>query len=150
MNLSKESVREIVDSGCTISLPYKEKIDNWFTNIELCKRGSRYMILGEIYISKKEFDDIWVEFSKFFDNIGMIQYEVVEKTPLLDPDDFEKVKRLVYKRVRELRLKGISHGRKKKYPKQRKNILHGGRSSQLKKVEEWYKKRRVSHSRRLK
>ena len=101
MNLSKEAVREIVDSGCTISLPYKEKIDDYFNNIELWKRGSRYVISGEMYIPKKTFDEIWVEFSKFFDNIGIIQKEIVENNQLLDADDFDEIRRLVFQRVRD-------------------------------------------------
>jgi len=144
MNLSKEAVKEVVDSGCTISLPYKVKIDDYFSEIKLNGDSSYYNIIGAggVHFFNKTFDEIWVEFSKFFNNIGIIFKEIVVENPDLcldcSSEDWLKVKRLVFQRARDIRAKGIKFGRRKSAAKPRRNSCYGGRASQLKDVEEYY------------
>ena len=79
----------------------------------------------------------------------------MSENPDLNPEDSREdwmaIKRLVYQRVRDIQTKGITFGRRKNI-KQRKNILHGGRASSLKKTEDWYKIRRkeIKYGRRRK
>jgi hypothetical protein len=75
----KESIRQLLLLGCKVSISYKRKINEWFSNIEI------YALNGLYYVDYKEYDNIEDAINIFCDtaftskNVGLIQRRLQDK-----------------------------------------------------------------------
>lgn len=67
-------LEEFLDLHGTISIPYKEKFDEFFSEIRAWKNSLGYDIQSNDCFTKfNNFDDFYKEFSSYFNNIGVLQ-----------------------------------------------------------------------------
>lgn len=102
--------KEFVDLGGTLTIPYKENLENWYSYITLNEIGGVYVLIGGPFRAENydSFESAFEAFEKCFDNIGIIQRKIMAKHPELEFDrtedeNFIKLKKLVeqYKKEKQ-------------------------------------------------
>lgn len=105
--IDKESLKNVLDNGASVKIPYKECLDEWFSDVTIFKNYNTYTIFGinTVHNEFKNFDDAYLCFKKYSINLGIVQKYVQENYTNLDPeneDDWITLKNMItklYKRI---------------------------------------------------
>ena len=111
-------IEMVLEHGGTIELPYKQKLNDWFTHygIRLSKTDGKYKIWGDggYTWNGKGFDTLdeaLEEFEKNLNNAGALQEYIRRKHPHVEQSgdmDWDELKRLVRnERSRRKRLRMV-------------------------------------------
>jgi hypothetical protein len=91
----KESIKILLQSGCSIKFPYKESIDSWYGDVSISKLRSRK---SDVYVIQPAFTEIhdiddaidyFINIAFSPKNIGYIQSRLKEKGVEFDDYDLE-------------------------------------------------------------
>jgi hypothetical protein len=95
--MTTKRFEDLIELGCKISVPFKEKISDWYSNIEIYRTRAfddkRYYFIspmGEKYLEPKEAIKEFCKIAFTSKNVGYIQTRLVDKGLDMDRYDFEK------------------------------------------------------------
>ncbi len=88
MKLDPQTIKNLLDAGGDIKLPYKSKVGEWYeqallTNPTHCS-GYAVMTPNDGLQEYDTFEEAWARFSPLFNNIGLLQFRVMEAHPEVD------------------------------------------------------------------
>lgn len=99
MEFNKEAIKTLIDSGITLSIPYKDRLDMWFDDPAKFKGfHGRYLVVVGTHHEYGDFNNAYEHFTRLLMNPGRIQSIVYDENPgLFEPEDWEKLEVLVEK-----------------------------------------------------
>jgi hypothetical protein len=106
-----KTVKELIEHGATIKLPYKKELLDWYSEIALLKDDDIYVVMvpyaRPVFNDFKTFEKAYEYFLSFKYNIGILQMMILKENPELDDVEYqeEEYKKAIEKKKEELGIK---------------------------------------------